>query len=64
MKITRGDYPGASKFARFEKPVHEMTIDEARGLLECILHRASPGEPNADILFAELKIAEATAATQ
>lgn len=58
MKVKRGDYPGASEFAYFNRDVREMSLEECRGLLECILHRAAPGMDNADLMFKELAIAE------
>jgi len=58
MKIIRGDYPGASEFAYFDKDVHAMTLEECRSLLECILHRAAPGDPNSQLVYRELEIAE------
>jgi hypothetical protein len=61
MKTTRGNYPGASEFAQFDTPVHAMTREQMQALLECILHRASPGEENAEILRHELEIAEMNA---
>lgn len=58
MKIIKGDYPGASTFAQFDKPVNQMTLKECQGLLEQILFRAMPGENNAEIMFKELELAE------
>lgn len=58
MKLITGDYEGASTFAQFDKPIAEMTEAEAKGLLECILHRAMPGEECHQIVFEELAIAE------
>jgi hypothetical protein len=58
MKIKRGIYPGASEFAYFDKDVHEMNLEECRALLECVLHRAMPGETNSEIVYRELSIAE------
>lgn len=64
MKLTKGTYEGASTFAQFDKPVHEMTIDEARGLLEHILFLAMPGARHAKLMFDLLAIAEQTAREQ
>ena len=61
MKLKRGTYPGASEFAYFDTPVEKMSAEEMRGLLQCILHRASPGELNAELVFRELEIAEENA---
>lgn len=58
MKIHRGDYEGASRFAYFDKPVDQMNIDECHELLMAILHRAMPGEDNSEIVYKELGIAE------
>jgi hypothetical protein len=58
MKIVRGNYPGASEFAFFNRDVREMNLEECRGLLECILQRAMPGENNADVMYHELELAE------
>lgn len=61
MKLKRGTYPGASEFAFFNATIEEMSIEEMRSLLQCILHRASPGELNARVVFGELAIAERNA---
>lgn len=58
MKVHRGDYEGASRFAYFDKPVQDMNLEECRGLLMAILHRAMPGEDNAELVYKELAIAE------
>lgn len=58
MKIKRGDYPGASEFAYFDKDVREMDLEECRSLLEHVLHRAAPGHDNAEMVYRELSIAE------
>lgn len=58
MRTKRGDYPGASEFAYFDQDVREMSLEDCRSLLECILHRAMPGEPNAPIVYYELSVAE------
>ena len=58
MKTRRGDYDGASEFVYFDRDVREMDLEECRSLLECILHRAIPGEKRADMVYRELSIAE------
>lgn len=58
MRTRRGDYDGASEFAYFKRPVQEMDLAECRSLLECILHRAMPGEDNAAVVYRALEIAE------
>ena len=61
MKLTRGTYEGASEFAKFDRPTEEMTPLQMEYLLDSILERATPGLPNADLIFAELAIAEENA---
>lgn len=63
MTTTRGTYPGASEFARFDKPIHEMTLDECHALLTFILHEASPGSNNATAVYRALEVAEENAKT-
>lgn len=58
MKLRKGNYPGASTFAYFDKPTENMTRKEMQSLLECILHRAMPGEQHAALMERELAIAE------
>ncbi len=58
MKLVQGDYPGASQFAEFDKNVQAMSLEECRGLLECILHRASPVDEESALIFDYLAIAE------
>ena len=58
MNIKRGNYPGSSEFAHFDKDFRAMNLEECRSLLECILQRASPGEINAVDTYSELEIAE------
>lgn len=61
MKITRGNYEGASRFAHFDKDVQVMSEKEMRVLLQCILHQAMPGEDFADQVYEALNRAEASA---
>jgi hypothetical protein len=58
MKIRRGDYSGASEFAYFDKDIYSMSADEARSLLQFILHEAAPGEQDASIVYEHLARAE------
>jgi hypothetical protein len=58
MKIIRGDYPGASRFAYFDTPLEALNPEQLRALLQAILHRAMPGETNHELMMHELKIAE------
>ena len=64
MQIEQGNYPGASRFARFDKPVHEMSHEERGKLLEQILFRAMPGEPYCLAVYIELAKAENCAKEQ
>jgi hypothetical protein len=58
MKIERGDYEGASRFAYFETDLDSMSRDQMKRLLECIAHRADPGETNCLVMYQELALAE------
>jgi len=58
MRIQRGNYPGASEFAYFDKNIYEMSLDECRSLLQCILHRAGPADEHGPMMYRELEIAE------
>lgn len=58
MKIQRGDYPGASRFAYFDTEIKDLTPVQMASLLQCILHQAMPGEDNAEIVYKALAIAE------
>lgn len=64
MKLQRGDYPGASEFAYFDKALDQMTPAQMRFLLEFILHEASPGASYATCTFRALEMAEAKAREQ
>lgn len=58
MRTSRGDYPGASLFAKFDKDTADMTEDEMRALLDHILFQAMPGEEHATEFALKLSIAE------
>jgi len=58
MKIERGNYPGASPFAYFDKPVSEMSHDERGKLLEQILFQAMPGDLYWGTVYGALAAAE------
>lgn len=58
MKLHRGNYDGASEFAYFDKPVNKMSLEECRGLLETILHQASPGMTHHAAMYEALGWAE------
>lgn len=58
MKIQRGDYDGASRFAYFDRDIHSMNLDECRRLLQCILWQAMPCETHADEVYNALQVAE------
>lgn len=60
MRTKKGDYPGASTFAYFDRDVPEMGLEECHRLLACILHQAMPGMANSEIVFQALAIAEQT----
>lgn len=64
MKTERGNYPGASEFAYFDKDLQRMSEGEMRSLLHFILYEASPGEQDADITYEHLARAEEKAREQ
>ena len=62
MRIVRGDYPGASEFAKFDRDLETMSPDEMRGILELLQLMASPGERSSLIVREILEAAERRAA--
>lgn len=58
MKRVKGDYAGASEFAQFDLGVVQMTDEERRRLLESILHQASAGGCDSNVIFNALRAAE------
>jgi len=58
MKLQRGNYPGASEFAHFDRSLDTMSPAEMRQLLEHILYQAAPGHPHAAAVFEALSWAE------
>jgi hypothetical protein len=65
MKITRGNYDGASEFAQFDKSLDCMTPNEIRCVLEHILHLASPGVSGVShLIYGQLTLAEQLAREQ
>jgi len=61
MKITKGNYDGASLAATFDLEVSKMTKDQMQSLLECILHEAWPSADAGTIVYHALEIAEENA---
>jgi hypothetical protein len=61
MKLTKGNYDGASLAATFDLEISQMSKDQMQSLLECILHQAWPGEPCAGEVYEALKTAEENA---
>jgi hypothetical protein len=64
MMTKRGNYPGASEFAYFDKEINSMSAESARSLLNFILHEAAPGEQDSDVVYEHLKRAEEKAREQ
>lgn len=64
MKTKRGDYPGASEFASFDKDLTGMDREALATLLQFILFEASPGEQDSDVVFEHLARAEEKAREQ
>ena len=62
MRVVRGDYPGDSEFAKFDRDLESMSPDEMRCLLEGLLLMASPGECCGVVLRGMLECAERRAA--
>ena len=67
MKITKGNYEGASPAAQFDLEIPKMSKDQMQTLLECILHQAWPDEAcgkfgeTARVVYRALEIAEENA---
>lgn len=64
MKTKRGNYPGASEFAHFDKDLTAMDHETLVSLMQFILFEASPGEQDSDVVYEHLARAEEKAREQ